>query len=201
MIKIKNDYLRKTKCFALVLCIMASLLGCAGKADNRVVTEVNKNVSEKYNPSFTGITFNISEEEMLSIEGEAAEEYPSLYKGTVYRFADKEYAGMDGSVKYMTDDEGNIACMAFLYESDDSEEIKTAYEILHSELVAKYGESGNGSESQGTFGDLWYFDDVHIQISAVITTEYKGVQVSYMDADYSLKDVVDKKKQERESAN
>lgn len=140
------------------------------------------------------MNFENTEEEMLSIEGKAIEEYPSLYNGIVYRYADKNYKDLNGSVKYMTDDKGNIACIAWLYESDSAEDIDNAYEKIHSELVKKLGTSGNASEGMGNYGDIWYFDDVHVQISAVVTEDYKGMQVSYMDSAYSLKDEVDSKK-------
>lgn len=188
--------------YIIVACTMLVLIaGCSSNDDSKVVTQVNKEVKGKYSPEFTDISFETSKEDMLNIEGKPVEEYPSLYNGTVYRFDDKEYLGLNGSVKYMTDDIGNIACIAFLYESDDAEEISKAYENIHSKLVLKYGDSGNSSKTQGNYGDLWYFDDVHIQISAVVTSEYKGLQLSYMDSDYSLKDIVDQKKKDRQNSN
>lgn len=191
----------KIKYFIIICTVLLFIVGCSSTDNSKVVTQINKEVKGKYSPEFTDISFETSKEDMLKTEGNPVEEYPSLYGGTVYRFADKDYLGLNGSVKYMTDDVGKIACIAFLYESDDAEEISKAYENIHSKLVLKYGDSGNSSKTQGNYGDLWYFDDVHIQISAVVTTEYKGLQVSYMDSDYSLKDVVDKKKKERQNTN
>lgn len=191
----------KIKYFIIICTVLLFIVGCNSTDNSKVVTQINKEVKGKYSPEFTDISFETSKEDMLKTEGNPVEEYPSHYGGTVYRFADKDYLGLNGSVKYMTDDVGKIACIAFLYESDDAEEISKAYENIHSKLVLKYGDSGNSSKTQGNYGDLWYFDDVHIQISAVVTTEYKGLQVSYMDSDYSLKDVVDKKKKERQNTN
>lgn len=191
----------KIKYFIIICTVLLFIVGCSSTDNSKVVTQINKEVKGKYSPEFTDISFETSKEDMLKTEGNPVEEYPSLYGGTVYRFADKDYLGLNGSVKYMTDDVGKIACIAFLYESDDAKEISKAYENIHSKLVLKYGDSGNSSKTQGNYGDLWYFDDVHIQISAVVTTEYKGLQVSYMDSDYSLKDVVDKKKKERQNTN
>lgn len=150
----------------------------------------------KVKPEFTKLDFENTEEEMLSIEGKAIEEYPSLYNGVVYRYADKNYEGLNGSIKYMTDDKGNIACIAWLYESDSAEDIDNAYEKIHGELVKQLGISENASEGIGNYGDIWYFDDVHVQISAVVTDDYNGMQVSYMDSAYSLKDEVDRKRSE-----
>lgn len=197
---------RKAVLAGLMVVVMTMAAGCKSEAE---IIQINENVAdkntagtiidEKHLPEFTDISFNVLESEMLEKEGETIEEYPSFYNGTVYRFADKSYYDYNGSIKYMTDDKGNIACIAWLYESNDSEDIDTAYEKIHEELIKKYGESGNASESMGTFGDLWYFDDVHVQISVVNTSDYRGMQVSYMKAEYSLKDTVDKKKQEKEN--
>jgi len=201
---------KKTVLSGLMIIVITMASGCGSKAEvkpiNVNIADINAagaaatetTIDETHLPEFTDISFNVLEAQMLEKEGKTIEEYPSFYNGTVYRFADKSYYDYNGSIKYMTDDKGNIACMAWLYESDDSEDINAAYEKIHKELVKKYGESGNASEAMGTFGDLWYFDDVHIQISVVDTSDYKGMQVSYMKADYSLKDTVDKKKQEKE---
>lgn len=180
-------------------CLSAVLIGCASSDDGKTVTEINKKVVSKYQPSFTELSLDSTEEEVLKAEGKAVEEYPSFYLGTVYRYDNKEYGGYNGSIKYMSDDKGNIACIAWMYESENAEDVNAAYESLHNEMVVKYGESGNDSRATGNYGDLWYFDDVHIQISAVITSDFNGLQISYMDAEYSLKDEVDQKKLEREN--
>lgn len=170
----------KTK--LILICLLTSIcLAACGSA-------------KKIEPEFSKLNFENTEEEMFSAEGKAVEEYPSLYNGVVYRYADKNYKDLNGSVKYMTDDKGNIACIAWLYESDSAEDIANAYEKIHDELVKQLGPGENASENVGNYGDIWYFDDVHVQISAVVTADYKGMQVSYMDAAYSLKDEVDKKK-------
>lgn len=196
-----NNKIKKIKYIIIICTALICIASCSSTDNSKVVTQVNKGVKGKYSPEFTDVSFETSKEDMLNIEGKPVEEYPSLYNGTVYRFADKEYLGLNGSVKYMTDDIGNIACIAFLYESDDEEELSKAYESIHGKLMLKYGDSGNSSKTQGNYGDLWYFDDVHIQISAVVTSEYKGLQLSYMNADYSLKDVVDQKKKDRQNTN
>lgn len=185
---------------SLVFCYSSTaLIGCAGSNDAKIVTEINKKVVDKYQPPFTEITLDSTEEAVLKAEGEAVEEYPSFYQGTVYRYDNKEYVGYNGSLKYMSDDKGNIACIAWMYESENAEDVNKAYETIHNEMIVRYGESGNVSEAMGNYGDIWYFDNVHIQISAVVTSDYNGLQISYMDAEYSLKDKVDQKKLEREN--
>ena len=80
----------KTK--LILICLLTSIcLAACGSA-------------KKIEPEFSKLNFENTEEEMLSAEGKAVEEYPSLYNGVVYRYADKKYKDLNGSVKYMTDD-------------------------------------------------------------------------------------------------
>jgi len=183
----------------LLACLFCSFIGCGEKDASKTITEINKTVVDKHQPVFTELTLDATEKEMLEVEGKAGQEYPSFYNGTVFQYDKRVYNGYGGSVKYMTDDKGQIACIAWMYENEDGEQVKNAYEELHNQMKILLGESGNDSEAVGnSFGDIWYFDDVHIQISGVITSEYNGLQISYMDAEYSLKDEVDRKKSERE---
>lgn len=200
MNKLSGFIKNKILIICIILCYSSVVLtGCSSSDNGKTITEINKKVVSKYQPPFTEFSLDSTEEEVLKAEGEAVEEYPSFYQGTVYRYDNKEYGGYNGSIKYMSDDKGNIACIAWMYESENAEDVDVAYEDLHNEMVVKYGESGNASQATGTYGDLWYFDDVHIQISAVITSDFNGLQISYMGAEYSLKDEVDQKKLEREN--
>ena len=182
------------KSFRRIVSMMLVVLMILGT----VLTGCGKKEPDKFQPGFTDITFDVSEEELLKREGTPIETSPSLYGGTVYRFADKEFNGVMGSTKYMTDDKGNIACISWLYESDDTMDITARYTNIHKGLVNKFGESGNATESEGNFGDLWYFDNVHILVNAVITSTYKGLQVSYLKSEYSKKDAVDQKRKEQQ---
>lgn len=168
------------------------------QTEQAVVEEVSEKVAVSHLPEFTDTTFDTSEADMLKKEGEPSETYPSLYGGTVYVFSGHEFKGVTGSVKYMTDDKGNIASMSWLYESDDVDSVAEVFSNTHDELNEKYDDSGNSSAGQGSIGDAWNFDDVHIMIDAVITNDYKGMQVTYLKSEYSKKDIVDQKRKERE---
>jgi len=201
---------RMTVLTGLMIAVMAFATGCGNKAEvsdgasQQAVEEAAKSsestIDEAHLPAFTDITFDTSEEEMLKKEGEPSESYPSLYGGTVYVFSDHEFNGVNGSVKYMTDESGNIACISWFYENDDTMDVQARFENIHRGLENKHGESGNKAEAQGNFGDAWNFDDVHIMLDAVITSDYKGMQLSYLKADYSRKDQVDQKRKELEDS-
>jgi len=175
---------------ALLIICMAFIAGCASSKSS---------IDKAHMPAFTDMTFETTEADLLKKEGEAEESYPSFYGGTVYVYSDREYNGAKGSVKYMTDADGKIACMSWMYESQDATEVQKCFDSTKSALNEKLGESGNSSEAQGTYGDVWYFDDMHVMVDAVITSDYNGMQVSYLKAEYSLKDTVDQKRKEREN--
>ena len=197
---------------AVLIIGLVALTGC-GKNQQATTDQTEQAVAEQteqaaegaseeivisHLPEFTDTTFDTSEADMLNKEGEPSETYPSLYGGTVYVFPGHEYKGVTGSVKYMTDDKGNIASMSWLYESDDVDSVAEVFNNTHDNLTEKLGSSGNSSAGQGSIGDAWNFDDVHIMIDAVITNDYKGMQVTYLKAEYSKKDIVDQKRKERE---
>lgn len=69
------------------------------------------------------------------------ETYDSVYDGTTYTFP-KEFDGLNGTIKYMFDDEEKLVCMSWLYETDDSEDLADVYDKIHGEAEDMLGESG-----------------------------------------------------------
>lgn len=52
---------------------------------------------------FTEITWENTLDEVLALEGEPLDSYPSTYSGTTYTFS-KDFHDMSGTIKYMFDD-------------------------------------------------------------------------------------------------
>ena len=54
----------------------------------------------------------------------------------------KEYLGLNGTIKYMFDDSGNIKSMAWLYLPESDEELEKVYADLCNQTNKLYGKSG-----------------------------------------------------------
>lgn len=76
--------------------------------------------SKKAECPFTEITWENTLDEVLALEGEPLDSYPSTYSGTTYTFS-KDFHDMSGTIKYMFDDNDRLMSMAWLYipESKD----------------------------------------------------------------------------------
>lgn len=123
-------------------------------------------------PSHT--TYNI----MIEFEGNDYVSYASVYNGTTYTYP-KSYHNLDGTIKYMFDNNQEIKCVAWAYSSDNLEELENEYLAINSELKAKYGDSHynpNGSSNQG---NVWYLDGYNIILSAMTTDTQQALQYSY----------------------
>ena len=70
--------------------------------------------SKKAECPFTEITWENTLDEVLALEGEPLDSYPSTYSGTTYTFS-KDFHDMSGTIKYMFDDNDRLMSMAWLY--------------------------------------------------------------------------------------
>jgi len=186
--------------------LLVSMTGCASSPQAATSSEADSTDAKVSgisliinNPDYTDIAFGTLKDDLFSKKGEPDNTYPSSYEGETYQYDNQEYEGYKGSAKYMTDAEGRVACMAWMYVADDANDVKLAYEKLHGKLIEKYGKGDNESTQEFNADDIWYMDDVHVQISAVTTSDFCGLQISYLDANYSLKDMVDAKRAAREA--
>lgn len=170
--------MKHTRKFTLLLFIMISfsflLSGCQKKTAEC---------------PFTTITWGSTLEDITSLEGDSQETYDSIYGGTTYTFP-KEYDGLKGTVKYMFDDKEKLVGMSWMYESDDSDDLKEVYDRIHEEAKAALGESGYQLNSDkfaavATPTDVWYLESGNVTLTMVDTSEVKALQYTYLHPDVS----------------
>ncbi len=138
---------------------------------------------------FTTITWNSTLEDIIALEGECKESYDSVYGGTTYTYP-KEYDELDGTIKYMFDDKEMLVCMSWLYESNDSEDLKAMYDKIHSETEDVLGESGYQFNSDkfaamANPNDVWYLESGNVILTMVDTSEVKALQYTFLHPDVS----------------
>lgn len=139
---------------------------------------------EKVTCPFTEITWENTLEEVQALEGEAIESYASIYDGMTYSYS-KEYDGMDGTIKYMFDDEEKLMCMAWLYIPEDAKDLDEVYIKLKEQTEDLYGKSGFSSSQLGAKGDVWYLEDGNILIGVMSTGINEAVQYQFFHPDVS----------------
>lgn len=128
------------------------------------------------------VALGSSAEDVIAAEGDNYESYDSTYGGTTYKY-DKEYAGEDGTIKYMCDDEGELVCIAWAFDgTNDPETMSALYDTLHAEVVDNYGDSKSTTKDETNNGDLWRVDGGSIMIYSMITDSNKALQYSYISS-------------------
>lgn len=159
---------------------------------------------------FTEITWGSSPEDIQKAEGSSFETTDSEYKGTTYIYT-KEYEGLKGRVEYAFDDKEKLLSMAWTYESDDAEDIQAVYEKLHKETVDALGDGDfatdknklntrlqnsqeklNKSGMTAPLADVWYLKGGNVIMCAVITSDVKAFQYTFLHPDVSKEKPADK---------
>ena len=79
--------------------------------------------SKKAECPFTEITWENTLDEVLALEGEPLDSYPSTYSGTTYTFS-KDFHDMSGTIKYMFDDNDRLMSMAWLYIPESKDDLE-----------------------------------------------------------------------------
>lgn len=128
----------------------------------------------------TEITWENDLEDVIKLEGEEYKSYASVYNGTTYTFP-KEYLNLEGTIKYMFDQDGVLMCVAWAYGSDSIDILADLYDEIHSDVKDLYGESGYNPNSSTNFGDVWRLDGGHIILSVMDTNTQKALQYSYQN--------------------
>ena len=151
--------------------MLLALMGCSAKKD---VVEC----------PFTDITWENSLDDVLAMEGEALESYPSSYQGTTYVFS-KEYDGLDGTIKYMFDDSGILKSMAWVYIPTSDDDLEDVYKDLVSQTTNWYGESGFNSDLVTAKGEVWYLEGGNILIGVMSTGINEAIQYQFFHPEVS----------------
>ena len=119
-------------------------------------------------------------------EGNAKDKTVSVYGGDTYLF-DKTYLGHDGTIKYMFNEEGNLASVAWTYTGNDSKEVMDIFKTIDNAETKKHGESEFSNTNDTAYGDVWYLDGYHIVITAFSYEDKTTVQYAYINEEYSAK--------------
>ena len=109
--------------------------------------------SKKAECPFTEITWENTLDEVLALEGEPLDSYPSTYSGTTYTFS-KDFHDMSGTIKYMFDDNDRLMSMAWLYIPESKDDLENVYQTLCDETTQAYGESGFDSDMGTAKGNV-----------------------------------------------
>lgn len=129
---------------------------------------------------FTTATWDYSVEQVEELEGESIETYASIYGGDTYTFS-KEYLGKDGVIKYMFNEDNELACIAWTYTSDSMSELDEVYGTIISDLEDTYGDPEYDDSQVGSAGDVWRLKDGSIITSYMATADLSAVQVGYIN--------------------
>lgn len=172
-----------TLLFALVFCILFTW-GCGKKAAEC---------------PFTTITWEHTLEDIQELEGTDSEAYDStVYGGPVYSYP-KEYDGLNGTVKYSFDENDRLVSMAWMYETDDSDDLLAVYDQIHKEAEDMLGKSGFKYNSDrfsdlASPGDVWYLETGNVILNTVDAKDIKILQYSFLHPDVSEGNPQDSKK-------
>ena len=114
------------------------------------------------------------------------ESYDSIYSGTTYSF-NKEFNGMQGTIKYMFDDNDKLMSMAWVYIPQSKDDLENVYQSLYDETCQLYGESGFDSNTGTAKGNVWYLKDGNILIGVMSTGVNEAIQYQFFHPDVSSK--------------
>lgn len=162
----------KRSFFSILMVLLLTSLTLAGCA---------KTKEEEKPPAmdcpFSELTWDSTYDNMIELEGEPTENHPSVYNGTTYSYP-MNYMDLDGTVKYMFDENNELMCIAWAC-AGDKDNLQESYDTIKKDLVDTFGESGYNTSNATNYGDVWYLDDGHIILSVVTTDQQKALQYSY----------------------
>ncbi len=160
-------------CILFALLALLSLTGCGSRGSTTLP-----------DCPFSDLKWASSVKDMEKIEGKEHETYDSVYGGTTYTYP-KEYEGVTGTVKYMFDDKNRLACIAWAYSSENTDELYRLYEKIHGDMEAVHGDSGYNTNKATNYGDVWYLDEGNIIISTMVTESQKALQFAFLSPEQS----------------
>ncbi len=156
----------------LVLVCLLVLAGCGQNASS-------------FDCPYTTLNWDTTAEELISVEGSNYETYDSMYKGLTYTY-DKEYLGLNGTVKYMFDSGNKLVNVAWTYTSENDTDIQDSYLAVYNALCDIRGSESENADGVNTYGEIWR-DEVkgNVVLSGVLTSDSKMIQCSFMSPEVS----------------
>ena len=155
----------------LLVTFVSSILGCG--SSNKEVT-----------CPFTEITWENTLEDVQALEGELQDSYYSSFKGTTYVYK-KEYLGLNGTIKYMFDDNENLRSVAWLYLPESKDDLENVYADLVKQTNSLYGKSGFDSDMSTAKGEVWYLEGGNILIGVMSTGVNEAIQYQFFHPEVS----------------
>ena len=129
---------------------------------------------------FSELTWDSTYDDMVKLEGQTDDTYDSVYGGICYKYP-KSYENKAGTIKYMFDDKNQLMCIAWTYNSQDSDELYSLYNTINASINDTYGESNYNTEKETNYGNVWYLEGGHITLSTMITDTNKALQYAYIN--------------------
>ncbi len=129
---------------------------------------------------FTDLSWETTTEELFHAEGTCDEPYNSTYGGLVYTYP-STYMDYQGTIKYMYDENNVLMSVAFAYDSEDADELKTFYDKLLSDIEKEHGKSSYNTNGVTNYGNVWELKEGHIILSVMLTNSNKALQIAYVN--------------------
>lgn len=156
----------------VLLFALSALTGCSQRKDTVEVP-------------FTEFTWASTLEEVLDAEGDPVNSYDSTYGGMTYVFDNKEYNGLNGSIKYLFDGDEKLVSVAWMYIPENNDDRDAVYEDLYKQTEKWYGEAGFESNQGTAMGAVWYLEDGNVLIGVMSTGINEAIQYQYFSPEVS----------------
>ena len=86
---------------------------------------------------FSGLPWNSTEQELFDAEGDFTSSYASTYGGLTYTYENR-YMNRDGVIKYMFDEKGSLASVAWAYTASDADDLDALYREIQNVVQELY---------------------------------------------------------------
>lgn len=127
---------------------------------------------------FSGLPWNSTEQELFDAEGDFTSSYASTYGGLTYTY-ERRYLNREGVIKYMFDDGGSLASVAWAYTASDADDLDVVYQEIQSKVQELYGESEYHTANITNYGDVWKMKEGQIILSAMNVGDNIALQIAY----------------------
>lgn len=126
----------------------------------------------------SSLPWDSTEQDLFAAEGSYTSSYASTYGGLTYTY-DKSYLNREGVIKYMFDEEGMLASIAWAYTASDAEELDALYQEIRNGVQELYGESEYHTANITNYGDVWKRKEGQIILSAMSVGDNIALQIAY----------------------